>query len=184
MKLVYVISGLLLVLSLFRYGYLQLTQGTLAPNPQTEYDAVYHRASREGTNMDYSHDGVSNSVNILASIPIQYQGPQQACQRVVQTMDEWRAMWPDTPESDIPIKFDPKTQTALGIFIGERPTAGYAVQIDSITETPDSLRVLYYVSRPDPNMAVAQVITYPGIVVLIPRTDKRVIFQEISGAGN
>lgn len=69
-----------------------------------------------------------------------------------------------------------KTTMLAEIFIGERPSSGYQVIIDAITETNDSIIIKYNVQKPEG--IVMTVMTSPFLIIEIPKSNKEVIFSE------
>jgi hypothetical protein len=65
------------------------------------------------------------------------------------------------------------------ITMGEMPTGGYKVKLDSIQETGDELIISYEYSQPNPSDAVLQVITFPYLLLEVMNTDKEIVFKKI-----
>jgi hypothetical protein len=61
-----------------------------------------------------------------------------------------------------------KSRAVVAVFLGQRPTAGYGVRIDEVT---DGLRISE--TRPAPGKMVAQVLSSPFKVVSIPVTNSK-----------
>ena len=80
---------------------------------------------------------------------------------------------PQAPEVDF------ETQMIVCVFAGEKPTAGYGISINRVGESKKSLVVEYSEKSPDPGMMVAQVITYPCHIVVIPSSEKSVEFKQV-----
>lgn len=59
-------------------------------------------------------------------------------------------------------------KTYLVITAGEKPSAGYAIEVKEITSDGQRLQVIATLQEPRPGEAVAQVITYPMIVLSLP----------------
>lgn len=56
----------------------------------------------------------------------------------------------------------------LVVTAGQQPTAGYTVQVDTVTNDGTTLTVHAKLEGPGPGEMVAQVITYPMAVLVIP----------------
>ncbi|BAF58445.1 hypothetical membrane protein [Pelotomaculum thermopropionicum SI] len=68
----------------------------------------------------------------------------------------------------------------LLVTAGEKPTAGYSVEIISISDDGRGrLKVNYRIAAPQPGIAAAQVLTYPYALARIPATAAAVEFAEI-----
>ncbi|MGM8361804.1 protease complex subunit PrcB family protein [Flavobacterium sp. ARAG 55.4] len=59
--------------------------------------------------------------------------------------------------------------------MGEKPTSGYAIAIDSVIETDENIVIKVREINPDPNAMLMQVITYPYTVVKINSKKKIII---------
>lgn len=57
------------------------------------------------------------------------------------------------------------------VSLGEQPTGGYSVTVDSVAKLGDTLIVEYTPTAPAPDDTVTQAITMPAAVVKIPQTD-------------
>lgn len=89
---------------------------------------------------------------------------------IARTDDEWRQLWalhagPETAPP--PVDFDARIVAAA--FAGERPTAGYAVEIAAASGPPDGTRLLVTERAPAPGTLTAQVLTSPFHIVTLPR---------------
>ncbi|WP_282038014.1 protease complex subunit PrcB family protein [Saccharicrinis aurantiacus] len=71
---------------------------------------------------------------------------------------------------------DFKTTMLAEIFIGEKPSSGYKVILDTIIETDDSITIKYHIDKPEG--IVMTVMTSPYIIIEIPQSSKEVIFSE------
>ena len=101
---------------------------------------------------------------------------------VVRTIDEWRALWKTHAESTPPT-MDFSRSMVVGVFLGTRPTAGFAVQITGVRKTATGAVVEYVERVPGPGGMVAQVLTSPFHLVAIPHTIQAVEFKLVkSGA--
>src|SRR5262249_7739013 len=95
---------------------------------------------------------------------------------IVGDADSWRALWAAhagpavaAPEVDF------RNLIVAAAFAGERPSAGYRVEI--VPGAADSL-VEVIEHRPDPGMASAQIIVTPYHIVSMPRGEGDVRFAE------
>jgi len=70
------------------------------------------------------------------------------------------------------------SRTVIAIILGEKPTAGYSIQIDNITQTGQTITVHSTIITPDPSpyCVVAQILTEPYHLVDIPKTTLNVAF--------
>lgn len=91
---------------------------------------------------------------------------------VVQRAADWQALWSprQAPEVDF------AANSVLGVTLGQEATAGYEVAITDIRATGTD--VIAYVDTliPEPNTAVAQVVTYPYHFAVVPKITQPVTF--------
>ena len=100
---------------------------------------------------------------------------------VVRDVPEWRNLWRQVGQEP-PREFDATSQIAVAIFIGERNTGGYSVEIDGFYLQGRTLRIEYREKMPQPGRMVAQVITSPWIIALVspPCSSERVEFARLN----
>ncbi len=97
---------------------------------------------------------------------------------VVRSADEWARLWrTHAPDKPVPA-VDFSREMVVGVFLGSRPTAGYAVEISGTRAASAALVVAYRVGAPSPDTITAQVITSPYHLVAIPRRDGDVKFEK------
>ena len=67
----------------------------------------------------------------------------------------------------------------VGVFLGQRPSAGYSVEIIRTVDANGRLRVEYVETRPPAGSVTAQVLTAPFHLVAIPRHADPVSFEPV-----
>jgi hypothetical protein len=101
-------------------------------------------------------------------------------QIVVRTAAEWQALWKlhDGDSAAPPVDF---TQSMVAaVFLGSRPTTGFAADITGV-KTEGNRTVVEYLERQPPRDAVvAQVLTSPFHIVRIARTEGPLEFRRLS----
>jgi hypothetical protein len=101
-----------------------------------------------------------------------------ARQVTVRDRDEWASLWrahgSNRPLPDV----DFSREMVLGVFMGSRPTAGFAVEIVGYRETGDTVVVQYRETTPAPDAITAQVIVSPYHLVAIPKRAGSVTFEK------
>jgi hypothetical protein len=102
---------------------------------------------------------------------------------VINDGTEWVELWKSIGRDPPTHRFDASKTIAVAVFIGQRRTGGYSVEITTLNETSDYIRVEYIEREPTSEMRVAQVLTTPWTVALISRTSKRVEFSTPPNAG-
>ena len=102
-----------------------------------------------------------------------------ARQVTARTADEWAALWrqhaPDRPRPTV----DFSKEMVVGVFMGSRPTAGFAVEIVGVNETPGGVVVRYRETRPSRDAMTAQVLTSPYDLVAVPTIAGTVTFEKV-----
>jgi hypothetical protein len=104
------------------------------------------------------------------------QGPEKRREAVVRTAAEWTSLWKELGSDGPRPPVDFARSTALGVFLGSRPTVGYSVKIDAIERQGAELVVTYRERQPAPTDMVAQMLTAPYVLVTIDKFDGRVRF--------
>ena len=98
-------------------------------------------------------------------------------QVVVRTAAEWQALWKEhDPQGAVPA-VDFAQSIVVGVFLGSRPTAGFAVEIAAVREEAGRTVVEYVERRPPRDELVAQILTSPFHVVRLGRTAGAVEFR-------
>lgn len=89
-------------------------------------------------------------------------------QVVIRTEQEWK----DIMGSPSQINFAKKT--ALLVAMGQRMTGGYSIEILSVIQKEGKINVSADMISPGKNCITTQVVNYPSMLILIPKTDKEV----------
>ena len=99
---------------------------------------------------------------------------------VVRTAAEWQALWKDhDPQQAVPA-VDFAQSMVVGVFLGSRPTAGFAVEITAVKAEGNRTIVEYAERRPPRDQFVAQVVTSPFHIVRLMRTAGAVEFRRLA----
>jgi PrcB C-terminal len=102
-----------------------------------------------------------------------------ARQVVAHTADEYNTMWrlhaPDRPQP----KVDLSKEMVVGVFMGSRPTAGFAIGIVGSREEAGALVVQYRETRPARGLITAQVITSAYHIVAMPARAGTIRFERV-----
>jgi hypothetical protein len=100
-------------------------------------------------------------------------------QIVARTPAEWDAAWkghaPNRPEPAV--NFD--REMVVGVFLGSRNTAGYAVEITGTQVEQGALVVRYRETIPPRAAVLAQIVTSPYHLVAVPTSQGPVRFENI-----
>jgi hypothetical protein len=112
-------------------------------------------------------------------------GIRKPLQTVIRNQDEWKAFWKRHSSTDANptlapiVDFD--REMIVGIFLGEKSTGGYEVEIVR-AERRDSLLYFYYREEsPPPGAMVTQALTQPFHLVRVAKYDiTQIIFRRDS----
>lgn len=84
-------------------------------------------------------------------------------------------------ENTCPVASDPNidfTKNILvGIFAGAKSTSGYTIKMTSIVENNCEILINFYESGPQAGESIVETPTYPSDFILIPRTNKTILFN-------
>jgi hypothetical protein len=96
---------------------------------------------------------------------------------VVRDDRAWQALWAEhSGAAAAAPRVDFVSQMIAAVFAGDRPTAGYGVEITGVRRDGDTLGIVVSESRPAPGMIAAQVIVTPFHIVALPRFEGQVSF--------
>jgi hypothetical protein len=92
--------------------------------------------------------------------------------------DRWRQFWQEYLQREQPVDFDESLHQAVYIELGVRPTGGYAVEVVRVFEEDKHLVLEYVEHEPAPEQYVTQALTTPWVMVLLSRTELRVVTRK------
>ena len=129
-------------------------------------------------------------INMKPTVPVTYRsvgkgyrsGVRAPMQIVVRSQNEWSALWRqhavNDPSSRPAPAVDFDKEVVVALFLGEKPTGGYDVQISRAEQTQDGLTIYYREKSPLPGGMVTQALTQPfHIVRIIGEVNSEVIFR-------
>ena len=100
-------------------------------------------------------------------------------QVTVRDRDEWASLWrAHAPRRPAPA-VDFSREMVVGVFMGTRPTAGFAVDIVGYRDSGNDVIVIYRETTPSRDTITAQVIVSPYHLVVIPRRTGTVTFEKL-----
>lgn len=104
---------------------------------------------------------------------------EDAKQAVARTPAEWAALWRlHAGQAPLP-KVDFSKRTVVAVFLGTRPSAGYAVEVSGTKPVGKTLVVEWREQAPKPGEVSAQVMTSPSHLVSIPKFEGEITFQKV-----
>jgi PrcB C-terminal len=104
---------------------------------------------------------------------------EQPRQVTVRSAADWDALWKENGATAPVPAVDFSREMVVGIFLGSRPTAGYAVEIVRAVGNSDSFIVEYVETRPSRDAITAQVLTSPYHLAAIPKHEGTVAFKKV-----
>ena len=84
------------------------------------------------------------------------------------TAAEWETLWRLHGGERTRPAVDFNKELVVAVFLGSRPTAGFAVEIIGVREVGTALVVQYRETRPPAGAIVAQVLTMPYHIAAVP----------------
>ena len=105
-------------------------------------------------------------------------GIEDAREAVARSADEWAKLWREHAGSRPVPRVDFATRTVVAVFLGTRPSAGYAVEITGSRVDGPDLVIQWSERRPEKGMVVAQVLTSPAHIVTVPKVAGSVRFEK------
>jgi hypothetical protein len=86
----------------------------------------------------------------------------------------WTLLNPGEPPP--PVDFD--SQAVVVLVAEQKPTAGWRIVVDRLEEAPSNLVVWYREESPEAEAFVAQVVTRPWTLQVVPKPSKPVVFKK------
>ena len=68
-------------------------------------------------------------------------------------------------------------EMVVAVFMGEKPTGGYSIDIKDVLKKKDNIEFLIKVEEPGPDDMAAQVITSPYHIIKLERFDTDYLFS-------
>ena len=120
---------------------------------------------------------VPSTMTVIANdMMSQIDSPKQA---VARNAAEWTALWREHTGEAKPPSVDFSSRTVIAVFLGSRPTAGFAVQIVGTRQAGGALIVQWQEKRPGGGDILAQVLTSPATIVSIPKFAGEIRFEKV-----
>ena len=105
-------------------------------------------------------------------------GVEETREAVARTAGEWAALWREHAGATPTPKIDFGKRMVVAVFLGTRPSAGYAAEITGTRADGAGLVVLWAERRPERGMVAAQIMTSPGHIVTVPRVTGPIRFEK------
>lgn len=95
-------------------------------------------------------------------------------------IDAWASLWPALAPIPAPPNVDFNREMIVFVALGERPTGGYSILVDSAAANAAGVTVWIGSSSPGPHCGTTQAFTQPVDIARLPRIDAAVHFVEMS----
>jgi hypothetical protein len=129
-------------------------------------------STRRWTFREGGGPGIAPSGDSVAFEPIDSgarSGMADPLETVVTDAASWEELWTSTHAFGEPVPdVDFRTESVVGVFLGTRPTTGYAVEILAIESRADALDVSWRETAPGEDCVVLQALTSPYVLVRVP----------------
>ncbi len=94
---------------------------------------------------------------------------------------DWQDLWDKiystrSPKPSLP-KIDFTQSIIIGVFLGQRNTGGYSIEITKVLETEKNIEVLVEETSPGEGCMVSMALTYPMHIIKIQKVDKEIEFK-------
>lgn len=103
---------------------------------------------------------------------------------VVEDAASWDALWREHKQNRFPVPPAPAVnffqQTVIGVFLGDRLTGCYSVEIRRVYAQNETVLVEYKEHEPPEGAMCTQALTAPSQLVAIPRTSRQVRFVKVA----
>ena len=101
--------------------------------------------------------------------------------RVLRDQDSWRTFWTtNVNPAAMPPEIDFAQYMAVAVFVGQKPSEGYAVMITAVAQQDDRLLVYYRTHAPPPDAKVVEQATSPYSIAIVPTSLLPVVFNNNS----
>lgn len=120
----------------------------------------------------------SNSPTVIEQWQGLSGGGEAAGTHLLRSTAEWQAFWRQV-DKPVPRPLDSARELAVVVALGQRRTAGYRAEIVGSYPAGDAWVIEYREHKPEPGMMLAQMITEPWAVTIVPRTDRSVTARRL-----
>ena len=109
-----------------------------------------------------------------------HSGIREPLEVVIRGEQEWAALWSRHASGRRPAPSPPlidfSAEMVVGLFLGQKSTGGYSVEITRAELDGANLKVFYREGSPPPGAIVPQVLTQPYYLVRLPRSEAVPVF--------
>jgi len=101
---------------------------------------------------------------------------------IIQGQEAFKGLWELTYKDVNPVPLMPEIDfekyTVVAVFMGQKPTGGYGIEITKVEENEKNIVVTVKQTSPLEGSMVTEVLTSPAHIVKIKKTDKEIIFNK------
>lgn len=109
-----------------------------------------------------------------------YSGVREPLQVVISSQEEWATLWSRHASGRRPAPSPPlidfSAEMVVGLFLGQKSTGGYSVEITRAELDGANLRVFYREGNPPPGAMLTQALTQPYHLVRLSRSESVPVF--------
>lgn len=105
-------------------------------------------------------------------------GIEEPREAVARSAEDWAALWRQHAGDQPAPRVDFATRTVIAVFLGTRPSAGYAVEIVGTRAEGAGLVVEWSERSPERGTVAAQVLTSPAHLVTVPKVTGPIRFEK------
>ncbi len=121
--------------------------------------------------------GASSAV--LAQWSGQQGGSQTAGDRLLRTAEEWRGVWQQVGREP-PRTLDVARELGVVVFLGQRATGGYSVEIVDVRVQGDNQVVTFRETSPHAGGMTTQALTSPWAIAVVTRSDRPTVVRNLT----
>ena len=113
-----------------------------------------------------------------------YSGVREPLQVIIREQEEWATLWSRHASGRRPAPSPPlidfSAEMVVGLFLGQKSTGGYSVEITRAEVDGSNLRFYYRESKPSPGAIVPQVLSQPYHLVRLSKSEGVPVFVKES----
>lgn len=121
--------------------------------------------------------------DIIKNIPFQtlnqgyYNNIIEKQTRIIKSSEEWADFWTEMfPTQMIASAINFDKSMVIAVLQGQKPTGGYAIEIEKITEYPNYIEIIIKETSPGDNCITTQALTSPFHIIEMERSKKEIKF--------
>ena len=107
-----------------------------------------------------------------------YSGIKDPQNILIDNANAWQELWDKTTvwtPDELP-HVDFTKSMVIAVYMGEKPSGGFDIEISALKESDDAVEVVTKLSIPESGQGVTQALSQPFHIIKIAKTDKKVTF--------